>query len=87
MEPEPISPGSLLTIVHAIEHLRDQIIGQLDRGEAHLKDWDKGDLIQHMQQLEIALDELEAHYNKARESHQHLVPFIELLKNERENWR
>jgi hypothetical protein len=87
MEPEPISPGSLSTIVHAVEYLRDHIIGQLDRDEQHLKDWDKGDLIQHIQQLEAALDELEAHYNKARESHRNLIPFIELLKNERENWR
>jgi ABC-type phosphate transport system auxiliary subunit len=87
MEPEPITPGSLSTIIHAVEYLRDHVIGQLDRDEHHLKDWDKGDLIQHMQQLETALDELEAHYNKARETYRDLIPFAELLRNEREGWR
>jgi hypothetical protein len=75
---------ALLTLVQAIEYQRDHVLGQLERGEQHLHNWDKMDLIESIDDLENTLDELEVVYNEAKKHNSSMIPFTELMKNKRE---
>jgi hypothetical protein len=74
----------LLTIVQAIEYHRDHVIGQLERGEQHLPNWGKSDLIEYSSDLENTLDEIEVLYNDLRKRNSSMIPFTELIKNPRD---
>ncbi|MFT3780534.1 MAG: hypothetical protein QM790_00870 [Nibricoccus sp.] len=78
-----LSPRALLTIIQAIEYQRDHVLGQLDRGEQHLANWGKSDLLEANDDLESTLEEIEALYNDARARNSSMIPFTELLKNKR----
>jgi hypothetical protein len=81
---EPLSLRALIAIIQAIEYQRDHAIGRLDRNEPHLPGWEVDHVIEHIDDLEHALDEVEVLYNELRKNNTRLIPFTELLKNRRE---
>ncbi|MFT3780681.1 MAG: hypothetical protein QM790_01610 [Nibricoccus sp.] len=73
-----LSRDSIITILESLEETRDRVIKE-GKGELPT-DCSREDLIAYLDQIETAIDELEALYNRLRASRPELAPFSELKR-------
>jgi hypothetical protein len=73
-----LSRDSILTILESLEETRERVIKE-SKGELST-DCSRGDLIAYLDQIETAIDELEAVYNRLRTARPELAPFSELKR-------